>query len=215
MNNSILIINKPKGISSFDVIRHLKRLGIKKAGHIGTLDPLAEGVLVVFTGNKTKEIPKYEKLSKEYTAEITFGLSTSTMDAEGDITAEKNSSELTESQLQTALKIFMGKIIQTPPMHSAVHHQGTRLYELARKGITVERKPREAEIFNLELTEFNSGTRATARLRVLCSSGTYIRVLAEDIGKAVGLPACLSALVRTKVGDFSIAEAIDLKNLRL
>jgi tRNA pseudouridine55 synthase len=209
----ILNINKPKGITSYDVIRKLKKIGIKKAGHCGTLDPSAEGVLVICTGRLTKKLKEFQELPKEYIATITFGISTDTGDGEGKIVEKRKVENLKKEDIERVLKNFVGKIKQIPPMFSAVHYKGKKLYELARKGIIVERKEREVEIFKIEILDFKEGENPSVKLKILCSKGTYIRVLAEDIGKSLGYPAYVSELIRTKVGDFSIEEAIKLEKL--
>lgn len=209
----ILNINKPEGITSYDVIRKLKKLGIKKAGHAGTLDPQAKGVLIVCTGKYTKKIKELQNLPKEYVAWITFGISTDTGDKKGKIIEEKEAGNLKKKDLEKIIPKFIGKIKQTPPMFSAVHYKGEKLYKLARKGIVVERKEREVEIYKLEILDFKEGKNPEAKLKILCSKGTYIRTLAEDIGKSLGYPAHLSELIRTKIGNFLIEEAINLEKL--
>lgn len=209
----ILNINKPKGITSYDVIRKLKKLGIKKAGHCGTLDPAAKGVLVVCTGKFTKKVKEIQNLPKEYIAWIKFGISTDTGDSEGKILEVKKVENLKKEDVEKVLPNFTGKIKQVPPMFSAVRYKGKKLYELARKGISVERKERQVEIYKLEIIDFKEGENPEVQLKILCSKGTYIRVLAEDIGKALGYPAYVSELIRTKVGNFSIEQAIDIEKL--
>ncbi len=201
-------------MTSHDVVARVRRvLQTKRAGHAGTLDPDATGVLVVAVGQATRLLPYMPLEPKVYTARACFGAATSTEDASGTEIETADASALTEAALRAALPAFIGSIAQIPPMVSAVHHEGKRLYELARAGITVEREPRTVQIFGIEMTDFAPGNRAEATLNVSCGSGTYIRTLCADIGKAVGLPAHMKTLVRNAVGRFLLADAVPLESL--
>ncbi len=211
---AIIIVNKPKGISSFKTVEKIKKITkIKKIGHAGTLDPSAEGVLIVCLDKGCKKAKQFFDLDKEYIAEITFGITTDSGDSDGVITS-KQKVEVSENKLKEVLKNFIGKIQQIPPMVSALHYKGQRLYKLAKKGITVERNPRTVEIKDIELLSFNNKTEyPTATIKVLCSKGTYIRTLCEDIGKKLGIGAYESKLTRTKIGDFSIEKSYALNDI--
>jgi len=212
--DGLVNIHKPAGMTSHDVVAKVRRiLSTKRAGHAGTLDPDATGVLVVAVGQATRLLPYLPLEPKQYVARIAFGTSTSTEDASGEIITTADASYLTEEALRVAIPAFVGEIQQIPPMVSAVHHEGKRLYELARAGITVEREPRTARIFSIELSDFVGGETAEAMLRVSCGTGTYIRTLCADLGNAVGLPAHMRTLARTAVGKFVLADAVMLETL--
>jgi tRNA pseudouridine55 synthase len=212
----LLNVLKPPGMSSHDVVSAVRRLvGTKRVGHGGTLDPAAAGVMTVAVGKATRLLG-YLNDHKAYRAEVVFGLATDSGDAEGTILAEADASDLNEAALCAALDPFRGTITQRPPMTSAVHFQGKRLYELARAGITLAEEDipqREVTLFALELVDFAPGQRAIARLDATCSAGTYIRSLAIDLGASLGLPACLGFLLRTAAGDCPLAEAQTLEEL--
>lgn len=213
--HGFLNINKPPGMTSFDVIRRLKQYLPKRTriGHLGTLDPNATGVLPIAIGQATRIIPYVEDGDKEYLASMTLGGQSDTQDAWGEITYNLPVS-ISRAQVEAVLPSFRGTIWQEPPMYSAVHHQGVRLYELARQGQTVERKKRSVEIKTLEMLEFdNQGKLPVAQIRVVCSRGTYIRTLCHDIGQQVGTGAFLSALTRTRSGTFSLSHAVDLEKV--
>jgi tRNA pseudouridine55 synthase len=214
----LLNLLKPPGMSSHDVVAVVRRiLKTKRVGHGGTLDPLAAGVMTVAVGKATRLLD-YLNHEKSYWAEIAFGLSTDTLDAEGRPTARACASQLTAEKLESVLVGFRGTQSQTPPMTSAVHVNGKRLYELARAGVTLspeERPSRTVTISQLRLLAFAPGSLATARVFVRCSAGTYIRSLAFDVGAALGLPACLAFLLRTAAGDCSIETAQTLEELAL
>lgn len=212
--DGILNIYKPVGPTSHDVVARVRRaLRTRRVGHAGTLDPPAEGVLVLFVGIATRLIEFTADADKEYVAECSFGTATDTLDATGEVTAAADASGLTRDAVTAALPRFTGVIRQVPPMYSAVHHQGERLYELARRGEEVERPAREVTIHHLELLDFAPGSTARARLRVICSKGTYVRTLCADLGAALGIPAHMSALTRTRVGSFRIEDAVRLEDL--
>ncbi len=198
----IFIVNKPRGISSFGVIRLARReLGLRKIGHAGTLDPLAEGVLVLGVGKATKLLTALEGADKSYRATLRLGTRTDTYDSTGKPLEERDPSGVTEDALRETLARFRGEIEQVPPMFSAIKKDGQALYKLARQGVEVERKPRRVVIARLELVEF---TPPCATIELDCSKGTYVRSLVEDIGRALEVGAHMTALVRTRVGPFGI-----------
>lgn len=203
----ILVINKEEGITSHDVIYKLREiLGIKKIGHTGTLDPLATGVLPMTIGKATKVSSFIQGQTKEYIAEIQFGIETDTEDITGSIL---NRSEIipTKEDILKILPNFEGKISQIPPMYSAVRVNGRKLYKIAREGKVVERKPREVFIEELTLIDYD-------KIKIRCSSGTYVRTLISDMGKSLGTYATMKSLVRTKVGPFYIEDAIEIESLK-
>jgi tRNA pseudouridine55 synthase len=198
----LFVVRKPMGISSFGVIRLARReLGIKKIGHAGTLDPLAEGVLVLGVGKATKLLTSLEGADKSYRATFRLGARTNTYDSTGKVTEERDPSGVTEDALAESLSCFRGETQQVPPMFSAIKKDGETLYKLARKGIEVEREPRRVTISKLELIEF---APPCATIDMDCSKGTYVRSLVDDIGQTLGVGAHMTALVRTRVGFFSI-----------
>ncbi len=210
MIDGALLLDKPVGLSSNAVLQQVKRLlGARKAGHAGTLDPLASGLLVILFGEATKFAGLLLESDKEYRATLKLGETTSTGDAEGDILEKKNP-DVSEARVLAALARFRGEIEQLPPMHSALKRGGVPLYKLARRGETVERSRRRVEIFELESMGFHP---PLLELRVRCSKGTYIRTLAEDIGAALGTGAHLVALRRTASGRFLIEEAVTLDHI--
>jgi tRNA pseudouridine55 synthase len=214
MPDGFLNIHKEPGMTSFDVVARVRRiLKTKRAGHAGTLDPDATGVLVVAVGSATRLLPYLPTEPKIYAAHIAFGVATDTEDASGVITAQADASTLTLDALNSVLPRFIGQIEQIPPMVSAVHHQGRRLYELAREGITVERAPRAITIHSLQASDFVPGERAEAALRVVCGGGAYIRTLCFDIGVALNLPAHMKSLIREAVGPFHLSHALTLDAL--
>jgi tRNA pseudouridine55 synthase len=209
----VLVVDKPLGLTSFDVVRRVRRLlGADKAGHTGTLDPLATGVLAVCIEQAVKLQHFLTGGDKAYQATIAFGASTETGDAEGRVLEQRDPDRLTVEVLTAALPQFLGETEQVPPMYSAVHVGGRRLHEAARAGEEVLRKPRRVRIDSLLLEHFEPAVHglAYARLAVRCGKGTYIRALAVDLGQAVGLPAHLAALRRTVAGPFTLAQAIEL-----
>jgi tRNA pseudouridine55 synthase len=206
--DGLFVVMKPPGPSSFDVVRSSRReLGVRKIGHAGTLDPMAEGVLVLGVGRGTKLLAALTGLGKSYRFRMRLGVSTDTLDAQGRIVEERDASSVTAEDVARALPAFRGRILQVPPMASALKRGGVPLYRLARRGIQVEREPREVEVARLELLDFAPGARAEAELDLDCSAGTYVRSLAGDVGAALGVGACVVRLVRTRVGPFTIDEA--------
>jgi tRNA pseudouridine55 synthase len=211
MIDGALLLDKPVGLSSNAALQEAKRLlGAKKAGHGGTLDPLASGLLVILFGEATKFAGPMLEADKEYLASVKLGERTDTGDAEGAV-LETLPVNVTPEQLAASLAKFTGEIEQLPPMHSALKHEGVPLYKIARKGGTVERKPRRVQIHELELLARKGDL---LELRVRSSKGTYIRTLAEDIGASLGSGAHLAALRRTASGRFSLHDAVTLDELR-
>ena len=211
--DGVLNIYKHPGPTSHDIVDMARMaLNMKKIGHAGTLDPLAEGVLLLCIGKATRISDYLSELPKEYLAEITFGITTSTYDAEGEITS-KCDKEVFEEEVREVLKEFIGEIDQVPPPSSAIRYKGKRLYEYAREGIPVEPPSRRVTIYSFELLEFNKAERKGI-FRINCSKGTYIRALARDIGERIGTGAYLSKLTRTKVGPFSAEEAFPASELK-
>lgn len=209
--NGLLVIDKPAGMTSHDVVAACRRvLGERRVGHAGTLDPAATGVLVVGVGRATRLLRFVEDSEKEYRTEATFGVSTTTLDAEGDVTAEADASALTEERVRSAMPAFVGDIDQIPPMVSAVKVGGEPLYRKARRGEVIARAPRSVRVEQLELEAFAPGTRARATLRIRCSRGTYVRSLVADLGDAVGTGGHVTTLRRLRVGSFSEQTAISL-----
>lgn len=201
-------------MTSHDVVARVRRtLGTRQVGHAGTLDPDAVGVLVVAVGQATRLLPHLPTEPKEYVARLALGVATDTEDASGKIVAEADAGRVDEEALRAVLPRFVGEIDQIPPMVSAVHHEGRRLYELAREGVTVERAARRVVVHALALEDFTPGARAEATLRVVCGGGTYVRTLCADIGSALGVPAHMKALVREAVGRFRRRDALPLDRL--
>ncbi len=212
--DGILNVHKLSGPTSHDVVARVRRIaGMKRVGHTGTLDPLASGVLVVCLGNATRVIEYMSGWQKLYSAEAVLGVETDSEDSTGEVLSRCDASRITRADIESVIPRFTGKIMQVPPMVSAVKHQGKRLYELARAGKTVERTAREIEVYSLRLTEFEAGEEARFDIEVICSGGTYIRTLCADIGKALGCGAHMSALTRTAVGEFRIEEALTTESL--
>ena len=210
MPSGILIIDKPEGWTSMDVCAKLRGiLKEKRIGHAGTLDPMATGVLPVFVGQATKAVSFAENGEKEYVAGLKLGLTTNTQDTSGE-TLEQKDAQVTLEQLQAVLPRFTGAIHQIPPMYSAIKVGGKKLYELARKGVEVERKSREITIFELEVVKQLSADEFV--LRVRCSKGTYIRTLCHDIGQALGCGGCMSSLRRTMAAGFTLSESVTLED---
>ena len=205
----VLLINKPLQWTSFDVVRKIRNLiGIKKVGHAGTLDPLASGLLIICTGKFTKKINEYMAREKEYTGTFTLGAITPTYDLESEPVKHRSIEGLTEHQIMEATALFTGEIMQVPPAHSAIKVEGKRVYELARKGIEVKLEPRKLTIYEFEITKIEL---PIVHFRVVCSTGTYIRSLANDFGMALGCGAYLSSLCRTRIGEFRLEDAMSIE----
>jgi len=208
--NGIVIIDKPEGWTSQDVVSKLRGvLHTKRIGHGGTLDPMATGVLPVFVGRATRAVEFFEHAEKCYETVLRLGITTDTEDITGTVLEEKPVS-VTREMLDNVLAQFRGEILQIPPMYSALKVNGQKLCDLARKGKEVERKPRPVTIMELTVLEF---TAATVRLRVACSKGTYIRPLCKDIGQTLGCGGCMESLRRVQAGAYTIDKAVPLATL--
>ena len=211
MAKGILNINKPSGFTSFDVVAIVRKaFGERKAGHAGTLDPDAQGVLVVCLGNATKIVEFLSNDTKTYEAELLLGTETDTGDISGNV-LERRDVNVKEEDIFEAVRSFTGEIYQVPPMYSALKVNGRKLYELARQGIEVERKARKVNINSIEITGIEI---PVIKLRVDCSKGTYIRTLCQDIGRKLGTCGTMRSLVRTRSGRFKIEDALDLETVR-
>lgn len=209
--NGLLVINKEKGYTSRDVVNILcKIFDTPKVGHTGTLDPLATGVMVIALGNTLKLVDILSSDTKEYIATVKLGLSTDSLDVLGNILDENYDYNIEKEKLKKVLKSFLGKSTQEVPKYSAVKVSGRRLYDYARKGISVDLPKREIEIFDIELLDL---TKEEFRFRVLVSKGTYIRSLIRDIGIKLGINTCMKELIRTKQGDFSIENSYTIEEV--
>lgn len=201
----VFLVNKPLEWTSFDVVKKMRSaLKIKKIGHAGTLDPLATGLLIICAGKFTKRINEFMAQKKEYTGIFTLGAVTPTYDLESRPENFKSYDHITKENLIEAAQKLTGEISQIPPMHSAIKHEGKRVYELARKGIEVELKPRIVTIYNFEITKTEL---PEVHFKIECSTGTYIRSMANDFGKLLGCGAYLSKLTRTKIGEYHVDES--------
>jgi tRNA pseudouridine55 synthase len=208
-DGKVILLDKPLHWTSFDVIRKLRSiLQIKKIGHAGTLDPLATGLLIVCTGKFTKKINEYMAAEKEYTGSITLGAVTPTYDLESLPEQQKDYSFITTEMLQNTTEKFTGDFEQLPPIYSAIKKDGVALYELARRGVEVELKTRNINIKSFELTLI---VLPVVHFKVVCSTGTYIRSLANDYGAVLGCGAHLSSLCRTRIGEFKLADAVGME----
>ena len=216
--NGILIIDKPENFTSHDVVGKLRKiLRTKRIGHTGTLDPFATGVLVIMVGKATRLAQFLDKDVKEYEALVQFGFETDTGDRTGELRITNYElRDVSIEEIENVLPDFRGEILQTPPMYSAKKIEGRKLYELARKGVEIERKPVKVKIYELEIIEnAQRSALSTQRiaLRVVCSAGTYIRTLAEDIGQKIGIGAHLAELRRTGAGQFDLSKAVTIEEL--
>ena len=212
--NGILILDKPLRVSSNRALQTAKHLYFAaKAGHTGSLDPLATGVLPLCFGEATKFSQFLLDADKGYTSTFTLGVETASGDAEGEVLATIDASHITEAMVREALAQFRGEIEQVPSMFSAIKHNGQPLYKLARAGKEVERKSRRVTVYELELTAYRGGEHPEVDVRILCSKGTYVRSIAEDLGKALGCGAHVSALHRTKAGPFDESDMVSMATL--
>ncbi len=212
--NGVLNIDKPAGMTSHDVVARVRRVArLKRVGHAGTLDPDATGVLLVCLGAATRISDYLADEGKEYRATLALGVTTTTEDASGEALTRADAGHISKENLAAVLPRFVGDISQIPPMVSAVHHEGRRLYELAREGVTVERAARTIRIDGIQLIDFTPGGLATATLDVVCGKGTYIRTLCADLGAALGVGGHMAALRRTRVGAFRVEGATPLDAL--
>jgi tRNA pseudouridine55 synthase len=205
----VLLIDKPLHWTSFDVVKKIRNtIQIKKVGHAGTLDPLATGLLIVCTGKFTKKINEYMSQEKEYTGAITLGATTPTYDLESEPVNHKSVDAITEETIQSTTQQFTGEILQIPPVHSAIKQQGKRVYLLARQGKEVIMEPRKITIHKFEITSIEM---PVIYFKVVCSTGTYIRSLANDFGQALGCGGYLSQLRRTRIGNFKVEDAMSVE----
>jgi tRNA pseudouridine55 synthase len=210
--NQIILIDKPYGWTSFQTLKKVKYLlKVAKIGHAGTLDPLATGLLILCTGQKTKEISLYQAQEKEYTGTLVLGKTTPSIDLETEFDSEKDTSHLKAQDVEDILPKFLGEIEQVPPIYSAVKKDGKRLYELARKGKTTEIEPKKIHIYELEITNLQNFPEID--FRVVCSKGTYIRSLVRDMGESLGVGAYLKNLCRTRIGGFRLENAWKISDL--
>lgn len=210
----ILPLDKPAGITSFDAVREVRRLlDERRVGHAGTLDPTASGLLPVCVGRATRLVDYMHAQPKTYHCVVRLGERSTTMDTEGETSPGSDASALTPQDVTAALRLFTGTIMQVPPMHSAVRHEGKHLYELARAGVEVERTPRPAVIYSADLVAFRPGAVAEAEIVVVSGKGAYMRVLAHDVGERLGTGGLLGWLSRTAYGTLQLASAVTLEAL--
>jgi len=211
--DGILIVDKPQGMTSHDVVDFMRKtFRIKKIGHAGTLDPMATGVLVMLVGSFTRQSQSYMSDEKEYEGAIVLGATSDTGDAWGKIEKTSGSFDYTAEEIDKVFKKFLGEIEQLPPMYSAVKYKGRKLYELARKGMDIERSPRKIVIKKLDILKTDL---PEIEFRLTCSKGTYVRQLAVDIGRMLGCGAYLSGLRRTRSGRFTIENAMTMEKLKM
>jgi tRNA pseudouridine55 synthase len=209
--DGVVVVDKPEGLTSHDVVNRVRRLAnTRKVGHLGTLDPMATGVLPLVLGRATRLAQFFSRGEKTYDARMQFGWSTDTYDREGEPSSEPVEPRFTRAELDAVLARFRGSFLQTPPPFSAKKVAGTPAYRLARKGTPVDLQPVEVRVFDLDLLEFEG---ATARIRLRCSAGTYLRGIAHDAGRALGCGAFLTALRRTASGEFAEGQAFTLEVL--
>ncbi|WP_200979061.1 tRNA pseudouridine(55) synthase TruB [Echinicola sp. 20G] len=207
----VFLINKPLEWTSFDVVKKVRNaLKIKKVGHAGTLDPLATGLLIICAGKKTKSINDFMGQEKEYTGTFVLGKTTESFDLEQEVQEVADPSHLTLTEIENACAQLTGDIMQVPPTHSAIKKDGKRVYESARKGIEVKLDPRPVQVSTFEITRFEL---PEIDFRIVCSKGTYIRSLARDLGESLGVGAYMSALTRTRIGDFLLSNAVEVLDL--
>jgi len=214
MKEGFILINKPKGMTSFDVVSYLRKItGVKKIGHCGTLDPLASGLLICAIGRgATKRIVLFLKQDKTYLAEIELGKESDTYDMEGKIKEMEVKRKPTKKEIEKILKVFIGEIDQLPPIYSAKKVNGKRAYELARKGLDVKLKKSKVKVYKIKIVSYRF---PILKIRIECGSGTYIRSLADDIGKKLKTGAVLTGLIRESVGKYSLKKSLEIEKLNL
>ncbi|MGA8262973.1 MAG: tRNA pseudouridine(55) synthase TruB [Ignavibacteriaceae bacterium] len=209
----IILIDKPIGWTSFKVVHVIRKItGAKKVGHAGTLDPLATGLLILCTGKKTKEITNFQDGEKTYTGTITLGKKTPSMDLETDVIEEKPFEGIKKADIEEVRNSFLGEILQIPPMYSALKVGGKTLYNLARKGKTVKRESRKVNISKFLINKIDL---PDIHFEIRCSKGTYIRVIANDLGENLGTGGVLSSLRRTKIGEYEVNNALSVESFEL
>ena len=207
--DGVLLLNKPSGMTSNHALQRAKRLFfVEKAGHTGSLDPLATGVLPLCFGEATKFSQFLLDADKRYRSTFVLGVTMSTSDADGEVIAQKSAADIDLAQVEAALEHFKGDILQVPPMYSALKHQGQPLYKMARQGIEVERAPRPVTIYALEILAFRAGEQAEVDVDIRCSKGTYIRSIAEDLGFSLGVGSHVKTLHRSAAGLFDESQCI-------
>ena len=207
-SGEIILIDKPLNWTSFDVVSKIRNAaGVKKVGHAGTLDPMATGLLIICTGKKTKEMISFQDLEKTYTGTILLGKKSKSMDLETELVGNKDISSIKDEDIYTVREKFIGNILQVPPMFSAIKYKGKSLYNMARKGKSIDLKPREVEVSKFEILEIN---KPYIKFEIICSKGTYIRSIANDFGEELGCGAVLSELRRTAIGNYSVVEALSV-----
>ncbi len=211
MINGILIVNKPMGLTSHDVVKEVRRkFKMRQVGHAGTLDPLATGILIMLLGKTTKLFNKFVGLDKAYRATLVLGTTTDSADIQGKVMKTLPYEHVTRVRAEEVFKKFTGEMNQIPPMVSAIKRQGKKLYQLARKGIEVKREARKIKVHCLRLEGFHP---PHVEFYLECSKGTYVRQLAEDIGKDLGCGACIAQIERTRVGSFTMEEAVNIEDI--
>ena len=209
MAGETLLLDKPRKWTSFKVVHTIRKaISVKRVGHTGTLDPLATGLLIILTGRNTKQMMNFEGLSKTYTGTFLLGKSSPSMDTETEMTNNDLPENLNDELIFKTRDMFLGSLEQIPPMYSALKVNGKKLYDLARSGKEVERKPRKVQIFRFEITRINI---PEVHFDIRCSKGTYIRVIANDFGEKLGCGAVLSKLRRTEIGDLSVEDALSVE----
>jgi tRNA pseudouridine55 synthase len=209
--SGVLILDKTSGVTSFDAVALVRRrLRVRRVGHAGTLDPTATGVLPILIGEATKLMPYLMDQDKEYVTTVRFGVTTDTHDVSGRVVATAAVPALTRERLEAACRPLTGRLMQVPPMYSAVHHEGRRLYDLAREGREVDRAPRPVVVHSMTLEEIGD---TSAVVRIVCGKGTYVRVLVADLGAALGCGAAVECLARTRVGHFDLRTAVSWREL--
>ena len=207
----VFLVDKPYEWTSFDVVKKIRNaLKIKKVGHAGTLDPLATGLLIICAGKMTKQIDSFQQQEKEYTGTFVIGKTTESFDLEKEVVEVADISHITESDILAAVSQLTGEIQQIPPMHSAIKKDGKRVYESARKGITLELEARKVTVHTFEITGVSL---PEIHFRIVCTKGTYIRSLARDLGELLGVGAYLAALIRTRIGEYRLEDADNLPEL--
>lgn len=206
----VILVDKPLNWTSFDVVGKIRRaIGVSKVGHAGTLDPMATGLLIVCTGKKTKEVLSFQDLEKTYTGTILLGKKSKSMDLETELIGDADISSITNEEILSVREKFIGKIMQIPPMYSAIKFKGKSLYDIARKGKSIDLKPREVTVYKFDILEIN---KPYVKFEVRCSKGTYIRSIANDFGEALGCGGVLHSLRRSAIGNYSVDEALSISD---
>jgi tRNA pseudouridine55 synthase len=203
-----ILLDKPFQWTSFDVVSKIRNaVGVKKVGHAGTLDPLATGLLIICTGKKTKDLSSFQDLEKTYTGSILLGKNSKSMDLETELIGDEDISSIKDEDIYKIREKFVGNILQDPPMYSAIKYKGKPLYNIARKGKTIELKPREVTVSKFDILEIN---KPYIKFEITCSKGTYIRSIANDLGEGLGCGGVLNSLRRTAIGKYSVNDALSI-----